>query len=199
MAQSANADDLKEHILTGFKTGKPFTPYVPTIEMPAPLGWVLDFGCGVGRNFPYVRTIARHAAGFDLPPMIARCRELAVPVELLSDDWDDLKRRRFDLIFSSLVLQHIEVDAVRQYLADFAQMTPWVYLLTRSTSDFEVNVLDLVTDSGLFDAGTCSEVEHDPVTHQLRVLGRPSFEDARRSTQPSHYELLLRTRTAARA
>ena len=31
IAQSPDPDDLREHILTGFKNGKPFTPYVPTI------------------------------------------------------------------------------------------------------------------------------------------------------------------------
>jgi SAM-dependent methyltransferase len=195
VARSADADDLKERILTGFKDGKPFTPYVPTVALPPALDWVLDFGCGVGRNFPYVRTIARHVAGFDLPPMIARCRELADPVDLLSDDWDSLARRRVDLIFASLVIQHIEVDAVRRYLADFARMAPSVYLLTRNTSDFDVNVLGLVAESGLFDAGECTEVDHDPITHQLRVLGRRSFDEARRSTNPAHYEMLLTVRT----
>lgn len=198
VAQSADADDLKERILTGFKDGKPFTPYVPTIALPPALDWVLDFGCGVGRNFPYVRTIARHEAGFDLPPMIARCRELADPVDLLSDDWDDLARRRFDLVFASLVLQHIEVDAVRRYLADFARMAPSVYLLTRNTSDFDANVLDLVAESGVFDAGPCIEVDHDSVTHQLRVLGRSAFDEARRSPRPAHYEMLLTSRAGQR-
>lgn len=194
VAQSADADDLKERILTGFKDGKPFTPYVPTIALPPGLDWVLDFGCGVGRNFPYVRTIARHVAGFDLPPMIARCRELADPVDLLSDDWADVARRRFDLVFASLVIQHIEVDAVRRYLADFARMAPAVYLLTRNTSDFDANVLDLVAESGLFELDDCTEVDHDPVTHQLRVLGRSSFDAARRSPRPAHYEMLLTAR-----
>ncbi|MBI1872581.1 MAG: hypothetical protein HYS05_01670 [Acidobacteria bacterium] len=31
VARSADPDDLREHILTGYKSGKPFTPYVPTI------------------------------------------------------------------------------------------------------------------------------------------------------------------------
>ena len=52
VARTATADDLREHILTGFKSGKPFTPDVPTIALPSPVDWVLDFGCGVGRNFP---------------------------------------------------------------------------------------------------------------------------------------------------
>ena len=77
IAGSSTADDLREHILTGFKAGKPFTPYVPTLSMPAATTRVLDFGCGLGRNFPFLKTIARHVTGFDLPAMIARCRELA--------------------------------------------------------------------------------------------------------------------------
>ncbi len=104
MARTATVDDLRELILTGFKIGKPFTPYVPTLALPSPVGWVLDCGCGVGRHFSCVRTIGRHVAGFDLPPRIARCRELAQQVELLSDDWPSPKTRRFDLIFASLVL-----------------------------------------------------------------------------------------------
>ncbi len=195
VARTATADDLREHILTGFKSGKPFTPYAPTIVLPSPVDWVLDFGCGVGRNFPCVRTLGRHVAGFDLPPMIARCRVLASPVDLLSDDWHALKSRRVDLIFASLVLQHIEVDVVLGYLADFARMAPTTYLLTRDSSDFGVRVLDLVAQSDAFDASDCSVVDHDPVTHQLRVLGRVPFEQARQSTEPAHYEVLLRSRT----
>jgi SAM-dependent methyltransferase len=195
VARSASSEDLREHILTGFKSGKPFTPYVPTIALPSSVDWVLDFGCGVGRNFPCVRTLGRHVAGFDLPPMIARCRELADPVDLLSDDWDEIKARRFDLIFASLVLQHIEVEAVRAYLLDFARMAPTTYLLTRDTSDFDnVKVLDLVAESGAFDAGDCTIVDHDPDTHQLRVLGQVPFDAARQASEPAHYEVLLTSR-----
>src|SRR3990170_538113 len=77
LAAAASDDDLRERILTGFKEGKPFTPYVPTIALPAPLGSVLDFGCGLGRNFPYLRSVASRVVGYDLPAMIERCRELA--------------------------------------------------------------------------------------------------------------------------
>jgi hypothetical protein len=195
VARSAATEDLRELILTGFKDGKPFTPYYPTIALPSPIDWVLDFGCGLGRNFPCVRTLGQHVAGFDLPPMIARCRELGDPIDMLSDDWNELKARPFDLIFASLVLQHIETEAVRAYLADFARMAPHTYLLTRNDSDFHVNVLDLVAESGLFDAGECTTVDHDEGTHQLRVLGRMTFEEARRSTGPAHYEVLLKSRS----
>jgi SAM-dependent methyltransferase len=199
IAESADAADLREHILTGFKAGKPFTPYASTLDLPANLNQVLDFGCGVGRNFPYLRTVARHVTGFDLPPMIARCRELGEPVDGLFDDWRRVRARRFDLIFASLVLQHIETDLCRQYLENFSRMAPAVYLLTRSESDFGERVLDLVADAGVYDPGACREVDHDPQTNQLRVLSDRSFEEARASGGSTHYELLLRSKHSSAA
>jgi len=194
VARSADVSDLREHILSGHKDGKPFTPYVPTIDLPAPLDRVLDFGCGLGRNFPYVKGIARHVTGFDLPPMIERCRSLATEsVDVLEDDWQQVRASRFDLIFASLVLQHIEPDICSSYLADFAQMAPRVYLLTRLDNDFGPNVLDLVARLGLFEAGDCIHVDHDPVTNQLRVLGRGSFDDVRQLAGGGHCEVLLRS------
>ena len=74
-------------------------------------------------------------------------------------------------------------------------MAPVTYLLTRDTSDFDnVKVLDLVAESGVFDAGECTVVDHDPDTHQLRVLGRMPFDEARRASEPAHYEVLLTSR-----
>jgi len=195
IAQSDDPDDLREHILTGFKDGKPFTPYVPTIPLPAPIGQVLDFGCGVGRTFPFLKTIARDVTGFDLPPMIARCRVLAPePADELLDDWNSTRVRRFDLIVCVLVLQHIEPAACRAHLEDFARMAPAVYLLSRADSDFGTNVFAEAAATGMFDAGECVEVDHDPATDQLRVLGRPSFHAACAADARGHYEVLLRSR-----
>jgi trans-aconitate methyltransferase len=169
-AAEADTEEVRERILTGYKDGKPFTPYVPTLQLPPALESVLDFGCGLGRNFPYLKRVARSVTGFDLPPMIDRCRSTAgEPADLLSADWDALEGRRYDLIFASLVLQHIEPEPVRAFLRNFARMAPAVYLLTRTRSDFDENMFDVVAETGLFDAGPCVEVDHDPVTHQLRV------------------------------
>ena len=185
-------------ILTGFKAGKPFTPYVPTLALPSPLRSVLDFGCGLGRNFPYLTSLAETVTGFDLPPMIERCRTLApAPVPHLSDDWAEVRGSSFDLIFASLVLQHIETDACRAYLRDFARMASHVYLLTRAQTDFGVNLLQLVAEAEAFDAGDCVAVEHDSGTHQLRVVGSTSFDHARKASGQDHYEVLLRPRVKA--
>jgi SAM-dependent methyltransferase len=195
IASSSDLDDLREHILTGFKSGKPFTPYVPTIPLPSPIDRVLDFGCGVGRTFPFLKRVARHVTGFDLPPMIERCSALAAdPADLLLHDWSAARSTRFDLIVAVLVLQHIEPAACAAYLEDFATMAPAVYLLSRADSDFGTNVFAQVAATGRFDPGECVEVDHDPETHQLRVLGTKAFEDACRPEATGHYEVLLRTR-----
>ena len=151
IAQSPSADDIRERILTGYKDGKPFTPYVPTVPLPRDVASVLDFGCGLGRNFPYLATIAQAVTGFDLPPMIERCRAVTtVPVELTSD-WSGLSDRRFDLIFASLVLQHIEPQACAAVLRDFARMTERVYVITRADSDFGMRVEVVVPKEHLGD------------------------------------------------
>ena len=85
----------------GSRPASPSRPYVPTLALPSPLQSVLDFGCGLGRNFPYLASLGASVTGFDLPPMIERCRTLApAPVERLSDDWAEVRAAsRFDLIF----------------------------------------------------------------------------------------------------
>jgi len=189
-AATESDDDLRERILTGFKSGKPFTPYAPTIGWP-PVESVLDFGCGVGRSFPYLRSVARRISGFDLPPMIARCRTLAADDVALRDDWPALRRERFDLVHASLVLQHLETDAIRAFLSHFAGMAPAIYLLTRIDSDFGANLFELLADEPRLRPGPCHEVTHDYDTHQLRVLGRPPFDEARTAGPGRHFEMLL--------
>ena len=192
---AGDADELRERILTGYKSGKPFTPYIPTIPLPAPIESVLDFGCGLGRNFPHLKTIATRVEGFDLPPMIERCRALgAEQVTRLSSDWPDVRTRRYDLVFASLVLQHIDTDECRRYLVDFAAIAPCVYLLTRTRTDFDAVMLDLVAESGLYQRSICRIVDHDPATHRLRIIADRTFEAARHSPDDVHYEVLLRPR-----
>ena len=163
--------------------------------MASALDSVLDFGCGLGRSFPYLKAVARRVVGFDLEPMIDRCRSLSSePIDLLTCDWNDVSHRRFDLVYASLVLQHVETDLCRAYLKDFARMAPVTYVLTRLQNDFGVNVLGLVGECGLFEVAECVEVEHDPEQHQLQRIGTRSFEEASRATDNLHYEVLLRSR-----
>jgi len=100
----------------------------------------------------------------------------------------------FDLIFASLVLQHVPEDWCRRALADFARMAPATYLLARGEGDFRFNALDLAARSGHFDPGECRVVDHDPSTHQLRVLGTVPFDTALAAADPRHFEVLLHSR-----
>ena len=124
-------------------------------------------------RFPSSRRIAAHVTGFDLPPMIERCRTLAAdPADGLLDDWLTVRGRQFDLIVCVLVLQHHRAGRLPTYLEDFARMAPAVYLLTRADSDFGTNVLaGGQRDRTLRRQERCVEVEHDPETNQLRALG----------------------------
>jgi len=193
VARDGETEDIRERILTGYKDGKPFTPYVPTVPLP-PVQSALDFGCGLGRNFPYLKQLARTVAGFDLPPMVDRCRQMGgTTIDLLSSDWQQLRTLTFDLIVCSLVLQHIEPEPVRVFLRDFTRMAPAIYLLTRAMTDFDEGMLDVIAETGLFDAGEVVEVDHHPITHQLNPLGTLSF-DAARLRRDGHFELLLRVR-----
>jgi SAM-dependent methyltransferase len=194
LAATATDTELKDRILTGFKEGKPFTPYVPTLALP-PIASVLDFGCGLGRNFPFLTSIAPRVVGYDLPEMIERCRAVSpVTVSLLSGDWSAVSAMRFDLVFASLVLQHIPTREIERYATGLAQMAPAIYMLSRGVTDEGDNVFDVLVRSGLFDLSPCVEVEHDPVTHGLKVIGPASIDEARRAGNASHYEVLMRPR-----
>ena len=196
LAREGSADDLRERILTGFKEGKPFTPYRPTIALPSGMRTILDFGCGLGRNFPFLRELGAHVTGFDLPPMIERCRELApVQADELSSDWASIQSRKFDLIFATLVLQHIEPETCRACFSDFARMAGAVYLLTRVDSDFDTRVLDDVAAVAAYEPGVCVQVDHDQATLQLRIVAQRTFEQVRSVGQAGeHYEMLLTIR-----
>ena len=64
IAATARPEDVREAILTGYRDGKIFAPYVPLLKMP-PLDHVLDFGCGLGRNIPYLCSVADPAGERD--------------------------------------------------------------------------------------------------------------------------------------
>jgi len=117
-----------------------------------------------------------------------------VRVDLLSSDWAEIRGTRFSLVFASLVLQHVPEDVCRQALDGFAAMAPATYLLARGQGDFGFSALELAARSQKFDAGACRVVDHDPRSHQLRVLGSVPFDAARSASDPRHFEVILRSR-----
>jgi SAM-dependent methyltransferase len=90
----------------------------------------LDFGCGVGR---LTATLADHfgsVTGVDISePMLARARELLAGqpgCRVICNDRPDLScfaDASFDLVYSSLVLQHMPGDLAVGYLREFIRVT----------------------------------------------------------------------------
>jgi SAM-dependent methyltransferase len=90
----------------------------------------LDFGCGVGRMTRAMAASYRHVVGVDIAPtMIERAEELngdLDAVEFLTSSGDDLRflgERRFDLVFTHVVLQHQPSRAAaRRYVEEFLRV-----------------------------------------------------------------------------
>ncbi|MCY4658551.1 MAG: class I SAM-dependent methyltransferase [Acidobacteria bacterium] len=189
VAEAAPLDEVREAILTGYLDGKPFSPYAPLLEMPR-LERVLDFGCGLGRNFPYLRSAAHQVVGFDLEQMLQRCRlEVDHDGVELTADWPWVRRQHFDCVFACLVLQHIAPDDLRTYLSDFATMAPWLYVLSRGRSDFGGGVFQEIASTGTFTGTVCNVVEHDPTAHGLKHCAAVPLWEA--LADDRHYEVLL--------
>jgi SAM-dependent methyltransferase len=100
------------------------------LGVPAARGAVLDFGCGVGRVTRALRSHFDGAVGVDISaPMLARARELNAGLEGLEfrlNDAPDLRslgERRFDLVYTRIVLQHVAGRAVaRSYVTEFLRV-----------------------------------------------------------------------------
>ena len=98
---------------------------------------ILDFGCGIGRNFRYLKSFATEVHGYDTPEMIERCNELcSTEIDLLTSDWDRIKEERYDIVVAYHVFQHLtDPDHVRAFLEDLSKITSSLYLLTRCYMD----------------------------------------------------------------
>ena len=88
----------------------------------------LDFGCGAGRLTQALRDHFDHVVGVDFSePMLERARQLDADrrCEFVHNTRSDLSvfaDDRFDLAYSSLVLQHIPTPIARTYLAELLRV-----------------------------------------------------------------------------
>jgi ubiquinone/menaquinone biosynthesis C-methylase UbiE len=88
----------------------------------------LDFGCGAGRLTVALADQVQSAVGVDISPsMLAKARELDPTgrCEFIENDHDDLslfENDSFDIVFSSLVLQHLPASLAKVYLAEMLRV-----------------------------------------------------------------------------
>jgi SAM-dependent methyltransferase len=91
-------------------------------------GRALDFGCGAGRLTIALADRVDSAVGVDISePMLAKARELdtANRCTFVRNDRPDLARfddASFDIVMSSLVLQHLPASLARGYLAELVRV-----------------------------------------------------------------------------
>jgi SAM-dependent methyltransferase len=96
-----------------------------------PVTWkrVLDFGCGAGRLSQALAEHADEVVGVDVSePMLetaARLDRTGGKCRFVHNAVPDLSRfpdGGFDLVYSELVLQHLPLDAIEGYLAEFMRV-----------------------------------------------------------------------------
>jgi ubiquinone/menaquinone biosynthesis C-methylase UbiE len=91
--------------------------------------YALDFGCGVGRLTQAIATQFKRVVGVDLSPaMIEHARNYQKSgsrVEYVVNETPDLKLFRdakFDLVYSSITLQHMPARFAKLYIAEFLRV-----------------------------------------------------------------------------
>jgi SAM-dependent methyltransferase len=93
-------------------------------------GSMLDFGCGVGRLTQAFARTWDECVGVDIAPsMIAKAQELnrfGETVRYVTNDAGDLAifdDAKFDLVYTFLVLQHMDPTLAREYICEFFRVT----------------------------------------------------------------------------
>lgn len=126
---------------------------------------VLDFGVGMGRNFPYLKTLFKNVHGFDTEPMINNLKQRDGFGENLYFDWSEATQRKYDLVYESVVMQHIPPQEVIHRLYQISTISKYFVSWTRSYNDylrnfqhkkFGVNIASLISSLDAFEVIECS-------------------------------------------
>ena len=108
---------------------------------------ILDFGCGICRNTCYMSMTYPHwnVYGYDNDNMLKHAHTFCnqkYSISLykqsnltLTSNWEQLKTQNFDVIFASLVFQHIHEKNINEYLKDILKMTKKLIVSGRRFND----------------------------------------------------------------
>lgn len=132
LAAEKQEQELKEDILTGVKKGINFAADEELIQRIIELkpNSVLDFGCGLLRNFLRLREVIPEVWGYDSAVMLSRTNEPNT-----TDNWDFLRHNRFDVTLACLVFQHISPTHLIEYLQWIALNTRYLVVAGRNCYD----------------------------------------------------------------
>jgi cyclopropane fatty-acyl-phospholipid synthase-like methyltransferase len=174
-ANKYNAGDL---ILTGYEGEfKDMPVYEEVISLAkgseGHSQYVLDFGCGVGRNTVALSKTYSKVIGFDLPSMISLVPEENKSNNILYlSNWDDVKKFLFDTVLASLVFQHIENNELESYLSDLQKIANRMVLHSRTWIDHSNSeVLPIVEKYFTIDSIEYTRDPNNPIhDHFIAVL-----------------------------
>ena len=168
--------ELKELVLTG--GGKmeelPSSP-IELIDRNASIKVekILDFGCGIGRNFKHYKKFYREVHGYDLPPMVDRCQSMCgEKVDLLTSDWKKISSNTYDMVAAQFVFQHfLNPLHLTSLLADISEISQYLYVSGRCYMDNGLHdkVFDIILTSNRFEL-----IDSQPAIDKLRDIEYPS-------------------------
>lgn len=143
---------------------------------------ILDFGCGVGRNLiPLsIKYPNYQFYGYDSKQMFTQMSEFTntkyqnniinISNINLSDDWNFYTKEKFDLIYATLVFQHIYEEALKRYIQDIKNMTKTLYVYGRRwNDDSRKNTWEILENFGLYPVNTDFEKNGEDESHQLAI------------------------------
>jgi ubiquinone/menaquinone biosynthesis C-methylase UbiE len=122
--------DTSEFFATGSKQVDTLMARSEALGLPRERGRALDFGCGLGRLTRALGARFTECVGVDISDrMVERAGQLNADVEGVSfvvnraDDLSMFPDAEFDLVYSTIVLQHVPGrSAIESYISDFCRV-----------------------------------------------------------------------------
>jgi SAM-dependent methyltransferase len=178
-------DEMRFYIISSKEKNKfcPDIHFYPLIGKREECLNVLDFGCGPGRNTFELSLYGNwNIVGYDNKQMLSKSEEFSrdyynKPMTdfknvSFSDDWEELKIKKFDVIFCSLVLQHIFESNIKTYFSDFVNMTKKLIVAGRRINDGGRSVWKIIEECG-FKKVTA----YNPIPQEIPYTAEGNPED----------------------
>jgi SAM-dependent methyltransferase len=121
--------DLPRFFQTGRREISTLFYHMDHLKIVAIKGKALDFGCGIGRATQALAPYFSSVVGVDISETMIRLadkfNQFPKHVGYIQNQADDLSifpDQEFDFLYSNIVLQHLQPETIRRYLAEFMRI-----------------------------------------------------------------------------